>query len=1371
MTTIPPDSGPSERLTPEHARYLANHAVNVDMAVERGVYSAQKVDDLPDEWRKGIGRRLPGIVFPWTSANGRTSIQLRPDEPGTDSNGDPVKYVFQSDVEPVLWPVRTNPEASRVLIVEGSKQCLVAAEHAPDDYEVYGIAGCWGWSHDNTPISDLEVVQDRRVVVLFDADAGTNHQVYTAGTRLHEALLAEGANEVRWARLPAGKKAGLDDVLAKRSPDRRSDYLSRIVSGAKAKVADSKPKPGKEPPKKPEPSDGRPVVEVDNDRLKVITQITNALIDKWDGTELFNHGGVISELDKTTMRPVDKGVFNNLVMQATMPVIVGMNGITHTWPDPNTVLAILSAADKFTPLDRITRVPFLRPDGSVVTQAGYDEATRTLLIPSDDLEGVDTPDTPTPEQVATARDFILDEWLGDMPFPDNSSKANALAMVLTPFVRGLVPLVPLAVIDGLQMGVGKNLLADCLSILVTGYAADPKPYTSDDTEHRKVLTSAFRTGDEMFVFDEAHTLEGANFARAITSVTYSDRILGVSTMAEFPNRVTWLALGNQVQVQGDMTRRVYRIALHPPYANPMDRSVDTFRHPELREWTGENRAELFTAALTLVKAWFCAGEPPAPRSKSFGSFEKWQKIIGGVLHHAEVPGFLENLFEWRSESDYDSHYWVAHMMWLHETFGDIHFTTSQVKSEAQRDVDGYESPPGMEETSTKQYTRELGKAYGKLKGRSYEGYRIIKVGVAHKKTIKWAIRRDSDDSLPPTGGSGGNGGGSHSLRVGETSLDVGHHAYTCFHGGEGCEPTSLTSVTSTTPIVLDLETGDADKLHSYGPGFVRLAGWDAGSGAKPGAVDDLITAIRSSTGPIVGHNVLGFDLPALVREEKLDADEITELADDDRVYDTLLSARQDDPPMAKDKGVDAVRKLDLDSLGARFSLGGKAGDLQALAKRHGGLDAIPVEDLEYCAYLTGDVDLTRKLYFHQGPAEDDYLKREHRVAALAARISLNGFRVDTAELANRVRAGSEGKSEALKALAGRGLPTHDSKGRESKSPLSTKAGKQALERMLTDAGATSLWRTTKTGELDVSADAMDRLIGDYEDYYLFSDVPNIAWLVRQVVKTRTVYQTITDHLVGDRVHPSISFAQATGRWSVTKPGLTVLGKHNGLHIERDIFLPEKGELLVAVDLSQVDMRAIAGLSGDTAYVDMLSSEDPHTEIATALFGDASRRHDAKAIGHGWNYGRGLKAISESEEIAPEVVKTFDESMRNRFPRLVEWRDEVREKAAAGELLDNGFGRRMRPDPKRAHTQGPALMGQGAARDIMMQGLLNLPRRVIPMLRAQIHDEVVLSVPKDEVDEVTRTVVDAFTFEWKNGVPIVAEASPPASTWGRCYSKG
>jgi DNA polymerase-1 len=238
-----------------------------------------------------------------------------------------------------------------------------------------------------------------------------------------------------------------------------------------------------------------------------------------------------------------------------------------------------------------------------------------------------------------------------------------------------------------------------------------------------------------------------------------------------------------------------------------------------------------------------------------------------------------------------------------------------------------------------------------------------------------------------------------------------------------------------------------------------------------------------------------------------------------------------------------------------------------------------------------------------------------------------------------------------------------------------------------------------------------------------------------------------------------------------------MGKRGGRHVEREIFLAEPGHVIIAADLSQVDARAVAALSQDEAYLALFEpGKDAHVEIATMVWGDPSRREDAKAIGHGWNYGMGIEGLMRNAGVDYDTAWQFDQTMREQFPDLVSWRIEVRKRARAGELLDNGFGRMMRPDPGRAHTQGPALMGQGCARDLMMEGLLRLDRSAWPMLRAVVHDEVVLSVPVDVVGDVEREVVRALSFEWappgrSRTVQVVAGLVGRGPSWGSIYEKG
>jgi DNA polymerase-1 len=593
-------------------------------------------------------------------------------------------------------------------------------------------------------------------------------------------------------------------------------------------------------------------------------------------------------------------------------------------------------------------------------------------------------------------------------------------------------------------------------------------------------------------------------------------------------------------------------------------------------------------------------------------------------------------------------------------------------------------------------------------------------------------------------------------------------------------------------VTFDLETHDAEQLHRHGPNFVRIGATAADSEEVvtydgPGSTVPRQVAADIRTGEVVtGHNIMAFDLPALVNEGAMTMTEVHDLAAEGRLADALLMARFIDPPMAKEKGVDEKRKYDLGSLGAKLGLGEKLTEVShPLAKKYGGWGEIPIDPTEdgergrdaadFIGYMAQDVELSRKLYrvllAELGGTMPDYLVREHRVAAIGAQLGVNGFLVDQTLLSERVHEVEETKRKAMAYLHGvHGVPLADAKGVPYKSPLASKVGKEAVGAALVALGVPErvLWRTPKSQDLQLSSDAMIFYGREYGQNR--PELRKLCTAVYRIVSARSVYQTALDHTGPDgRVHPKVSFEQATGRWSVTRPGLTVFGKRNGRHVERAVFLPDPGEVLISADLSQVDMRAVAALSQDPAYMKMLESEDPHAEIARLLFGDPGMREVAKPIGHGWNYGRGVKAISQANNLDPAIVQKFDTSMYERFPRLVAWQGEVRALAESGQLLDNGWGRMMRADPHRAHTQGPALMGQGAARDIMMHGLLRMDRRLLPMLRAQVHDEIVLSVPAAEAEEIGRAVVDALSFNWR-GVDITADVSKTGTDWSKCYEK-
>lgn len=573
-------------------------------------------------------------------------------------------------------------------------------------------------------------------------------------------------------------------------------------------------------------------------------------------------------------------------------------------------------------------------------------------------------------------------------------------------------------------------------------------------------------------------------------------------------------------------------------------------------------------------------------------------------------------------------------------------------------------------------------------------------------------------------------------------------------------------------VFFDIETADSKKLFTYpyeSEPYARLFG-AARNSSSVGITDDpqkLIDALYDAD-EIVGHNIMAFDLIALCHHYDLDWDELASKA-----RDTLILARLKDPPRARETG-GSIDQYDLGHVADSLALGHKSDELKKLKREFKGYDQIPVDDPRYRQYLADDVELTRGVAAHYPMTE--YGEREHKLATIAGRMTLNGFKVRRSLLAKRIREGAEQKQEALgilrddfglplskMVLRGRGNNKYEVK-QDFASPLSTNEGREWLLGKYADYGIAQYPQSPKTGKPSVSAEALTKWVEELPQSMMSYELGDMIALMNNVTTVRTVYQTVDDCLTdAGRVHPIVSMGQASGRWSVTNPGLTVFGKRDGRHVEREIFVPEPGHVLMACDLSQVDMRGIAGLCQDREYMKLFEpGRDAHTELAIMLFGSADYREKCKPIGHGSNYGLGKKRlIAEGHD--PDLVERYFDGMARRFPVLMAWRRRIRARGERGMLLDNGFGRKMRCDPDRAYTQAPALMGQGSARDIMGESLLRLPPDYDPFLRVMVHDEIVMSIPNYMVKEVKREVKKAFTWEWR-GVPILCSIKIGTS-WG------
>jgi hypothetical protein len=397
----------------------------------------------------------------------------------------------------------------------------------------------------------------------------------------------------------------------------------------------------------------------------------------------------------------------------------------------------------FPGLESISEAPFMRPDGIVVWQPGYDPTTRTFYAPSGPLDVSDVPERPTADDRDAARDLIEEVFI-DFPFKDKASRANMLALFLTPELRPAIQgNIPAALLDAPQAGNGKSLLAEVVALKSTGTSACMKPApVRDEEEWRKTLTATIQAGQPLVIFDNVDAvLQSSNLAIALTARTWTDRILGQTAQVTLPVRTIFTVTGNNLVLGGDLPRRCYWIRVDAQLSEPWrDR---TFKHPKLTAWVLDNRGQLLSAILTLARAWSVAGQPSAA-IPVLGSFEEWCRIIGGILDFAGIEGFLANLDELYKQSDPFMAAWEAFLAGLLEQMPKAGFKTADVVDRLRADGNCLRAclPEDLGDIDPlASFQRRLGNAFRKRVDRRYGLRNLYLVRVGSNMGVSvWGVR-------------------------------------------------------------------------------------------------------------------------------------------------------------------------------------------------------------------------------------------------------------------------------------------------------------------------------------------------------------------------------------------------------------------------------------------------------------------------------------------------------------------------------------------------------------------------------------------------------------------------------------------------------
>jgi len=406
----------------------------------------------------------------------------------------------------------------------------------------------------------------------------------------------------------------------------------------------------------------------------------------------------------------------------------------------------LSAWPEFQPITGIVTSPVMRADGSIHNWPGYDPETRTYYVGGLRL---DIPEKTTKEDAAECAQYILNEVLCDFPFAEEASRANVLAALLTVVTKHLVGgNIPLGLIDKPQAGTGASLIAEIIAEITTGNAACMETCPDSDEEWRKSITAILMRGPQMVVLDNlSDTLKAPKLSQMLTARTWSDRLLGQNKIIDLPQTAAWFVTGNNIQLAGDVARRSYWIRLNAGTARPWLR--EGFRHPDLKAWVRENRANLLACLFVVVRAWVIAGRPEWT-GKKLGSFEEWSSTIGGILQFAGIEGFLDNGAGLYDSADQDVAQWDIFLgIWQALERNDA-ITAAQLKKRLTDSGPGSnpenfpfqaEMPAEIIAVIEKKGAVALGLALKKRVDQMFpSGRMLIKELDSHKKQIKWLVK-------------------------------------------------------------------------------------------------------------------------------------------------------------------------------------------------------------------------------------------------------------------------------------------------------------------------------------------------------------------------------------------------------------------------------------------------------------------------------------------------------------------------------------------------------------------------------------------------------------------------------------------------------
>ncbi len=461
-------------------------------------------------------------------------------------------------------------------------------------------------------------------------------------------------------------------------------------------------------------------------------------------------------------------------------------------------------------------------------------------------------------------------------------------------------------------------------------------------------------------------------------------------------------------------------------------------------------------------------------------------------------------------------------------------------------------------------------------------------------------------------------------------------------------------------------------------------------------------------------------------------------------------------------------------------------DMYTLALKHLGLKTIRFSDVagrgknqltfdeidlqQATRYAAEDADVTLQLHQVLRPRidADPALRKlfhdiEMPLIAALARTETNGVKVDADMLRKQSVAIAKSLGKIEKAAY------------EVAGEVFNIASPRQIQEILYEKQGIPVQQKTPKGQPSTAESVLQELAEKHE-------LPRLILEHRGLAKLKSTYTDKLPALINPktgRIHTSYHQAVAsTGRLSSSDPNLQNIPvrSEEGRHI-REAFIAEPNCVLLSADYSQIELRIMAHLSGDTGLVEAFKlGLDVHNATAAEVFDiavdevDTEQRRRAKAINFGLIYGMSAFGLARQLKIDQKQAREYIEIYFHRYPGVKQYMEQTKQTAREQGYVETLYGRRLNlPEirsknaARRQYAERTAINApmQGSAADLIKLAMLAVDQWIIDhnagaKIIMQVHDELVLEVAEDELERVSHATTELMAGVATLKVPLVVD---------------